>query len=215
MKRSELIDILRTTRWKLGAGYPVLVDMEGNIIDGIHRLRADPNWPRRRIEVSGVESKILRLVLNVARRSVSTDEKRKLLGVIARETGWIPKEIAENIGMSYTWVMKYLPDEYKVRPGAGPRVTRRVTQPEVKPKRPFAEVVREAAEVGARYVSERDVTLDRMIGLYGSELLDLTDRVFRGSYEMGFDAWRKAVKRVVEHLLLFLDERGLMEEFIS
>lgn len=28
-------------------------------------------------------------------------------------TGWTPQQIAEATGMSYAWVMKYLPDEFK------------------------------------------------------------------------------------------------------
>ena len=32
---------------------------------------------------------------------------------LAEETGWSPDEIAKNIGMSYRWVTKYLPDELK------------------------------------------------------------------------------------------------------
>jgi len=29
---------------KIGQLYPVLVDAEGNVIDGFHRLEADPKW---------------------------------------------------------------------------------------------------------------------------------------------------------------------------
>ena len=119
---------------KVGKLYPVLVDAHGNVIDGYHRLEADPDWPVRKVEeiTDPVQLTIARLVANVCRREVSAEEKTEWLRQIAELTGWSPKEIAENLPVSYTWVMKYIPDEYKVRPGAGPkRVTRRVTQPKI------------------------------------------------------------------------------------
>ena len=106
---------LRDSIKKVGRLYPVLVDAHGNIIDGYHRLAADPNWPVHKVEEikDPVQLTIARLVANVCRREVPAEEKTKWLRQIAELTGWTPKQIAENLPVSYRWVMKYLPDEYK------------------------------------------------------------------------------------------------------
>ena len=63
---------------------------------------------------------IARLVSNNVRRSITPKEKSDLLdklGQIFLEKGWSPGNIAykltEETGMSYRWVMKYLPKKYK------------------------------------------------------------------------------------------------------
>jgi len=63
---------------------------------------------------------ILRLHLNVIRRNAPAREKTELLEEIGKillekgvPPGEISKKIAEKTGMSYTWVMKYLPDRFK------------------------------------------------------------------------------------------------------
>ncbi|RLG03194.1 MAG: hypothetical protein DRN61_05210 [Thaumarchaeota archaeon] len=106
---------LRDSIKKVGRLYPVLVDAHGNIIDGYHRLAADPNWPVHKVEEikDPVQLTIARLVANVCRREVPAEEKTKWLRQIAELTGWTPKQIAENLPVSYRWVMKYFPDELK------------------------------------------------------------------------------------------------------
>lgn len=128
---------LAESKKKIGELVPVLLDAHGKTIDGFHRKEIDPNWHSITLENIKDETQltIARLAVNVCRRKVPAQEKTMLLTEIAKLTKWTPKEIAENLGMSYQWVMKYLADEYKERPGAGPKeypVTRRVTQsPEV------------------------------------------------------------------------------------
>lgn len=60
----------------------------------------------------------------MCRRTVSASEKSKMLDKLGRtyvDEGCKPGEIANRIaretGMSYRWVMKYLPDGLKARPG--------------------------------------------------------------------------------------------------
>ena len=112
----------------VGKLYPVLLDADGNIIDGQHRLAADSNWPAVRLSRirSEREHLLARLISNVCRRTVSPKEKKEMLGrlgAIFLKEGGKPGELAyrlaEETGMSYTWVMKYLPDKYKLRPGLG------------------------------------------------------------------------------------------------
>lgn len=108
---------------RVGYLYPVLQDAYGNTIDGVHRLQQDPNWPVKKLEhiTDPVQLAIARLTANVCRRDVPAEEKMKWLRQIASMTGWSPKEIAEHLPVSYSWVMKYLPDEFKeeIRAEAG------------------------------------------------------------------------------------------------
>jgi len=85
------------------------------IIDGYHRLNVNPKWPRKKVEEvrDPVQLAIARLIANVCRRTVSAEEKTEWLRQIAQLTGWTPKQIAANLPVSYQWVMKYLPDEFK------------------------------------------------------------------------------------------------------
>jgi len=117
----ELIESLRRSRGKVGPLIPIFEDAHGEIIDGFHRLEADENWPRVRLEhVKTRKDRIIaRIACNIIRKE-SAREKTKLLeefGEILLEEGVQPgeisKRIAEETGMSYRWVMKYLPDRFK------------------------------------------------------------------------------------------------------
>ena len=120
----ELVTDLNSSRRMIGQLYPVLVDAQGRIIDGHHRLEADKNWPRFCLDKVKTEKDLIiaRLISNACRRITKSHEKRELLNklsaILLKENippGQISKKIAEEIGMSYTWVMKYLPDKYKDR----------------------------------------------------------------------------------------------------
>ena len=104
---------LKKSKEVVGPLLPVLRDKNGRLIDGLHRLHADKNWASLTLPISGVESDIARIVINVQRRQVSPKEKREMLKGLAEKTGWGPEEIAEKTGMSVSWVRKYLPSEYK------------------------------------------------------------------------------------------------------
>jgi len=118
----NLVEDLKSSLKKVGSLYPILEDYYGNIIDGQHRLKADKNWPRRRLEHVRTEKEriIVRLLSNMCRRPVPAREKTELLDKLGEillqegvKPGELSKRIAEETGMSYTWVMKYLPDKYK------------------------------------------------------------------------------------------------------
>jgi hypothetical protein len=113
---------LKSSSERIGQLYPVLVDYYGNIIDGEHRLGADKKWKKVRVDYIKTEKDrlIARIVSNTVRRTVTSEEKTELLGrlgeIYFREGigfGKIAYEIAEETGMSYQWVMKYLPDRFK------------------------------------------------------------------------------------------------------
>jgi len=125
VSRKYVISDLKASSERVGRLYPVLLDRHGNIIDGQHRLAADENWPKIKLEsVETEEQRLLaRLISNVCRRHVPAEEKTEILGrlgEIYQKEGVEPKKIVERImektGMSYRWVMKYLPDKYKERP---------------------------------------------------------------------------------------------------
>lgn len=111
---SEEYDLAKSMQ-KHGCLVPVITDAEGHVIDGFHRLKVDPDAPSVKLDhvKTKAELAIARLVVNTHRRLPSAQEKTELLGEIAKQTGWKAKEIAEALGMSYTWVVKYLPSEYK------------------------------------------------------------------------------------------------------
>jgi len=127
VKEVEISD-LRLSSKTVGKLYPVLLDRAGNVIDGKHRLAADESWPKIKLEHVGCERERLlaRLISNVCRRTVSSSEKSDTLARLGKiyleageRLGKLAYRIAEETGMSYRWVMKYLPDDLKARPGLG------------------------------------------------------------------------------------------------
>ncbi len=122
------VDGLRLSSKRIGKLYPVLVDSHGKVLDGQHRLEADADWPKVMLgHIRSEKERILaRLIGNVCRRTVSAEEKRSLLESLGRiymmegeKPGRLAFKIAEDTGMSYRWVMKYLPENMKSRPGLG------------------------------------------------------------------------------------------------
>lgn len=81
---SEEYDLRKSE--KIGQLYPVLVDKHGNVIDGFHRLEADPNWEKKRLEEIDTEEKLLiaRTVSNWHRRQVPREEKEEWINGLAR-----------------------------------------------------------------------------------------------------------------------------------
>jgi hypothetical protein len=112
IEKTDEYDI-RKSMEKIGHLYPVLKSKDGKIIDGIHRKHADKKWPELVVDVVGHMAAVARIVANVQRREVSPKEKTAMLKELAEETNWTPEQIAENTGMSTSWVRKYLPSKYK------------------------------------------------------------------------------------------------------
>lgn len=126
MTEEHEVSDLRHSSKIVGKLYPVLLDADGNIIDGQHRLVADSDWPAVRLfHIRSEKERLLaRLISNACRRTVSPKEKKEMLGRLGAiylkeggKPGKLAYRLAEETGMSYTWVMKYLPDKYKLRSG--------------------------------------------------------------------------------------------------
>lgn len=153
---------LKRSYEKIGVLYPALVMEDGTVIDGYHRLRVDPKWPKTVVKKvrDPVQQLIARLHANVCRRKVPAKEKTDLLMGLAELTGWDPKRIAEETGMSYTWVTKYLPAEYKDKE-MRELATRRVAgAPEAEPVK-------------------KSTLLDRLMKYYPMPLLDIVWKYVR------------------------------------
>ncbi|MEM3628358.1 MAG: hypothetical protein QXE06_03205 [Candidatus Bathyarchaeia archaeon] len=72
---------MRFSSERVGRLYPVLLDRYGNVVDGLHRLEADPNRPKIRLDhiESDEQRLVARLIANVCRRNVPAGEKSRML----------------------------------------------------------------------------------------------------------------------------------------
>ena len=102
--------------------YPVLLDAHGNVVDGFHRLEANPDWPKLRLDWVKTEEDrlIVRHVANCARRSVPMAERRKEFERLARlmrgkgaKPGEIVKRIAEIAPFTERYIRMLLPSDLK------------------------------------------------------------------------------------------------------
>ena len=113
---------------KIGQLYPVLVDVEGKVIDGFHRLEVDPNWKKERLEGIDSEEKLLiaRSIANWHRRQVSREEKEEWINGLAviykkqglkvrakNRTNEIVDRIVEVTGLTPHTVREYLKDTFR------------------------------------------------------------------------------------------------------
>jgi len=157
---------------KIGQLYPILVDREGNIIDGLHRHKYNPEW--RKEVVVWVQSRkdflIARAHANYHRRDTPKAERQALFTELANiyhnegvAIGELASTIAEALGFGEGYVRELLPRSLKLREkqkagklggearSATFNVAQGVTQPETLPdarvpltSEGFAKMVREA-----------------------------------------------------------------------
>ena len=102
MSRERVISDLKASCDRVGRLYPILLDRHGNVVDGRHRLAADENWPKMKLEhVETEEDRLVaRLISNVCRRAVSAGEKSEMLGKLGEiylSKGLKPGKIAYTI----------------------------------------------------------------------------------------------------------------------
>lgn len=110
---------------KIGAIYPILVDRNGNVVDGFHRRQVDEKWPVQVLDwVKTREDQLVaRIVANTCRRTVSMEERKRELTELATimanrgvPIGKIAEEIAEKTGLSESYIRKILPRHLKLEP---------------------------------------------------------------------------------------------------
>jgi hypothetical protein len=121
-EEDELLLTLRKLRELVGELYPVLVDEEGNIIDGWHRVKVNPNWHRKMVKCKDVSDKALVWLAAHARRSINPKELSvKMIQVAEKLLGeGVPRDqivtkIAELTGYSERHVRRLLPAKYKAK----------------------------------------------------------------------------------------------------
>jgi hypothetical protein len=73
LKKAKDYD-LRKSEEKIGSLYPVLMDADGRVIDGMHRLSVDKNRPKKVLPIHGADSLIAQIMANVQRRKVPPEE---------------------------------------------------------------------------------------------------------------------------------------------
>ena len=118
---------LKKSKDAIGVLYPRIVDKEGREIDGFHRVSADEEWPTRQLDHIDTDVKYwtARITANTHRRRVTKEERKKEVIELAKalraegNEGSLVKPIAELTTFSERYIYKLLPDEYKIRPGAG------------------------------------------------------------------------------------------------
>ena len=109
---------------RVGQLYPILVDREGNVIDGKHRLAIDPNW--RKEILPWVESRkdllMARIHANLHRRTVPVEERRTefteyadILHADGTAIGELASTLAELTGFGEEYVRQLLPPSLKLK----------------------------------------------------------------------------------------------------
>lgn len=122
MHNNEEYDLKKSTE-NIGYLYPVILDVNGNIVDGNHRKEADPNWRTEINENLDTPEKVLKakLIANKFRRKVSSDEVREWINDLAEiamvehgvQPGSISGWVAEQTGYAERTVLNYLDQKYK------------------------------------------------------------------------------------------------------
>ena len=108
---------LEESRDKIGVlPIPIIKDQTGRTIDGNQREKHGLPCPIVTVKVNPLQFEIAALITNACRREMPSEEVSERLGKIAKLSQWTPKEMAKRLPFKYTWIMKYLPDEFKERP---------------------------------------------------------------------------------------------------
>jgi hypothetical protein len=115
----ELIQNLRRSREILGEIDEVIIDQNGQPIDGAHRLKAYPGWKTRTVNVDRKKAILIRLHRNY-RRVVSKEETKRLLYELAlqlKSEGVPDQQIASEVvrlsPYSPQYTLRLLPKKFK------------------------------------------------------------------------------------------------------
>lgn len=115
---------LKKSADRVGQLYPVILSKDGKVIDGFHRLDADPKWRTETRDSIDSQEKLLkaRLISNKFRRQVEAWEVEEWINELAEialnekniQPGEISGWIAEETGYSQRQVNFYLESKYKL-----------------------------------------------------------------------------------------------------
>mgnify|MGYP001588546461 FL=1 len=111
---SEFVEELRLSKQKFGALAPIILDKDGNIVEGHHRNVADPTWPKITFDnIKTEEDKVLfAIAFNWHRREKTDSWKTNMLSWLASH-GYSIDQIVEKTGLSKRTIYRYLPAELK------------------------------------------------------------------------------------------------------
>lgn len=127
------IETLRDSMDAVGQVYPVLKNLRGEVIDGFHRKRVDPNWKEMVLPVDDpIETLRLMIHLNLIRRKVGKEEKEGWITdcrSLLQERGLkgTQEEIHKAMKISQPWVSKYDLEPVQPNKPHSPKVLRRDT----------------------------------------------------------------------------------------
>ncbi|MGA2666188.1 MAG: hypothetical protein ABSF83_14710 [Nitrososphaerales archaeon] len=168
---------LRDSLGIVGEIQPIIVDRNGNIVDGFHRKQVNEKWPVYRNEAieTPLQLAYARLASNTSRRRVPEEEIASLLSEIYEEhkksDGEFPSPqlVAGNLGRSQDWVLKHLSDRYKSptkvkagKTGAEVSAIRRQTESGcISEKEQYLSQLGVTPEIEAKLVKEEGITFSR------------------------------------------------------
>ena len=108
------LEELKSSESYVGQIFPVLKDQHGNILDGFHRKRINPDWKEEEVVVvDPMQSLVIRVHANSLRRDVPWSEKHKWImearKLLNPQDPMQPSqgEVAKALGMSQQWVSKH------------------------------------------------------------------------------------------------------------
>jgi len=108
------LEELKKSENKIGQIFPVIKDQHGNILDGFHRKRINPDWKETIVNVTDeLQALQIRVHSNLLRRKVDEKEKQEWVKearrILRNKNGIEPtqKEIADSVIMSQQWVSLY------------------------------------------------------------------------------------------------------------
>lgn len=78
---------LRSSAKLLGELLPVIVNQNNEVVDGRHRLKANPRWKREKIQLDDLQTHLARLVINTIRRTAETADYVELAAFLVETQG--------------------------------------------------------------------------------------------------------------------------------
>ena len=218
----------KQTESVVGQLLPVLVNKRGAIIDGRHRVKANPNWRRTILNLNELQTHVARLVINTTRRTADTLDYQELAQYLQKtEPGkdryhvkngkTIAARITELTGIPYSTVMDHIGGTKYVGPTKPSRekVTGSVTSDKgvQRSQKPQASEPRFDAETYLRRIKRlSDAATMTDIPVEGQvRLIRDMDQERRDE----FVALAKSVIAAAERLQLVLDGLGATAEKVS
>lgn len=127
----EVVNNLKRSREQVGELEPVYVTPDGEVVDGVHRLKANPGWKSVVLGVTSREQILLERIHRNLRREVSKNERKRQLielALILEKRGVhrgreMIEEILKRVPFKDSYVYSLLPKRFKEPKRAKPKVT--------------------------------------------------------------------------------------------